>query len=208
MKDQSEQITDKDGKSLVKLARRVVSDHVRLGHVDTEDKELMTKFNFNSGIFVTLNDPTGLRGCIGFPLPDKKLYNALIEAAVASATKDPRFPSVSSDELDKITFEITILTVPQKIFVSNSDEYLSKIKVGRDGLIVRYKQNSGLLLPQVPLEYGWSKQEFLEYTCEKAGIARDSWKNKQEIEILKFEGIIFEEREPNGEVVRKKIIDV
>ena len=72
------------------------------------------------------------------------------------------------EELDSITFEVTVLTPPKKIEVSAPQEYLSKIKVGRDGLIVKYGYNSGLLLPQVPIEYGWNEREFLEHTCEKA----------------------------------------
>jgi len=70
--------------------------------------------------------------------------------------------------------------------VSDPLEYLSKIKVGRDGLIVRHSFSSGLLLPQVPVEYGWNTEEFLQHTCEKAGLARDTWKNES-VEIEKFE---------------------
>jgi uncharacterized protein (TIGR00296 family) len=197
-------ITDKDGEILVKTARSIVKDYLQ--HKDNKDliKELKTKFDFNSGVFVTLNDPNGLRGCIGFPLPDKKLYDALSEAAISAATRDPRFSSITIEELDNIVFEVTVLTTPQKIIVSNPDEYISKIKIGRDGLIVKHMYDSGLLLPQVPVEYGWSEQEFLEHTCEKAGISRDSWRRK-ETEISKFEGIIFQETEPKGEVKRKAI---
>ena len=151
-------------------------------------------------ILVTLNNPEGLRGCIGYPLPNKKLYNALIDSAISAATEDPRFPSVNSNELDKITFEVTVLTPPIEIEVKDPQEYPSKIKVGRDGLIVKTEFNSGLLLPQVPKEYGWNEEQFLGHTCEKAGLPNECWKEK-ETKILKFEGIVFKEQEPHGKII-------
>ena len=81
---------------------------------------------------------------------------------------------------------------------------LSKIKVGRDGLIIKHGFYSGLLLPQVPVEYGWNEEEFLEYTCEKAGLPKNYWKNP-DTEIQKFEGIVFKEEKPNGVVIRETL---
>jgi len=100
-------------------------------------------------------------------------------------------------------FEVTVLTPPVKIDVSDPTEYLKKIKVGRDGLIIRHSFSSGLLLPQVPVEYGWNVEEFLQHTCEKAGLSRDTWKNES-VKIEKFEGIIFKEETPNGAIVREE----
>ena len=185
-------ISEKDGQILVKTARMVVADYLKNGSKTELGKKFQEDFSFNSGVFVTLNNPLGLRGCMGYPLPDKKLFNALKEAAISAATEDPRFPPVKFEELDSITFEVTILTPPTKIEVSNSQEYLSKIKIGQNGLIVKYGYNSGLLLPQVPVEYGWNEKEFLEYTCEKAGLPKEYWQ-KEDVEILKFEGIVFKE---------------
>ena len=137
-------------------------------------------------------------------MPEKKLSRAIVDGAIAAATEDPRFPAVTTKELDDITFEVTVLTPPMEIDVSDPIEYLSKIKIGRDGLIIRHSFSSGLLLPQVPVEYGWNAEEFLQHTCEKAGLARDTWKNES-VKIEKFEGIIFKEEAPNGQVVREKI---
>jgi hypothetical protein len=134
------------------------------------------------------------------------LFNALEDAAISAAIEDPRFPPVKYTELDSITFEVTVLTPPKKIVVSKPEEYLSKIKVGRDGLIVKYGFYSGLLLPQVPVEYGWNVEEFLEHTCEKAGLLENYWRNS-ETEIQKFEGIIFKEENPNGIVIREVLSD-
>jgi uncharacterized protein (TIGR00296 family) len=193
-----------DGKILVKTARTIVTEYLKNKTKITLEKKFESNYSFNSGVFVTLNNPLGLRGCIGYPLPDKKLFDALIEASIAAATEDPRFPPVKSEELDQITFEVTVLTQPEVIQVSDPKEYPSKIKVGRDGLIVKHGFNSGLLLPQVPVEYSWTEEEFLGHTCEKANLPWDCWKDK-ETQIQKFEGIVFKEESPNGVVVRGEL---
>ena len=197
------QLSDSDGELLVKTARRAVTEFLSNGNRMKLESELEEKFSFNSGVFVTLNNPDGLRGCIGFPMPEKKLSRAIVEGAIAAATEDPRFPSVKTNELNDIVFEVTVLTPPVEIDVSDPMEYLEKIKVGRDGLIIRHSFSSGLLLPQVPVEYGWNAEEFLQHTCEKAGLARDTWKNES-VKIEKFEGIIFKEETPNGVIVREE----
>jgi len=198
------QLSDSDGVVLVKTARRAVTGFLSNGNRIKLEPDLEEKFSFNSGVFVTLNNPDGLRGCIGFPMPEKKLSHAIVDGAIAAATEDPRFPSVKTNELNDIVFEVTVLTPPIEIDVSDPMEYLEKIKVGRDGLIIRHSFSSGLLLPQVPVEYGWDVEEFLQHTCEKAGLARDTWKNES-VKIEKFEGIIFKEETPNGQITREKI---
>ena len=197
------QLSDSDGVILVKTARNAVTEFLSNGNRMKLESDLEEKFSFNSGVFVTLNNPDGLRGCIGFPMPEKKLSHAIIEGAIAAATEDPRFPSVKTNELNDIVFEVTVLTPPVVVDVSDPMEYLEKIKVGRDGLIIRHSFSSGLLLPQVPVEYGWDVEEFLQHTCEKAGLARDTWKNES-VKIEKFEGIIFKEETPNGAIVREE----
>ena len=201
MKDYS-QLSDKDGEILVKTARQVVTEYLNSRTKIKLEQTFESNFSLNSGVFVTLNNPVGLRGCVGFALPDKKLYNALVDAAISAATEDPRFPPVNAEELEEITFGVTVLTPPEVIHVSDTVEYTSRIKVGRDGLIVKRGSNSGLLLPQVPVECGWTGEEFLGYTCEKAGLPRDCWKDK-ETQVQKFEGIVFKEEVPNGRVVRE-----
>jgi len=143
-----------------------------------------------------------LRGCIGYPLPIKKLSDAVIDSAIAAAVEDPRFPPINLSELNNLIFEITVLTPPIEISVEKHEDYLSAIKVGRDGLIVENKQFSGLLLPQVPKEYGWNIEEFLSHTSEKAGLEKNAWKD-QDTKVSRFEGIIFKEESPNGKIVRE-----
>ena len=83
------------------------------------------------------------------------------------------------------------------------NEILDSIKIGRDGLIIENGSQSGLLLPQVPVEYNWNTEQFLNHTCHKAGLVNDSWKDST-TKISKFQGIIFREISPNGEIIQEK----
>ena len=198
-------LSDADGNKLVKMARKTVTELLK-NNSRVNDSEFDSIFGFNSGVFVTINKQNSLRGCIGFPLPVKKLSEGLIDAAIAAATEDYRFPPLSTEELDKIVFEVTVLTPPIEISVEDSREYLSVIKIGRDGLIVESAYASGLLLPQVPVEYGWNVEEFLNHTCEKAGLSKDAWKERT-TKISRFEGVIFKEESPNGKITRESYDD-
>jgi hypothetical protein len=193
-------ISDLDGKELVIMARTAVTELLK-NNLKISDSKFDSKFDFKSGVFVTLNKKNSLRGCIGYPTPIKKLSNGLIDAAIAAATEDPRFPPVNPNELDDVTFEVTVLTPPIEIKVNNPQEYLSIIKVGRDGMIVENSFTSGLLLPQVAKEYDWNVEEFLCHTCEKAGLDKNAWKVNS-TKISKFEGIIFKEELPHGDIVQ------
>jgi uncharacterized protein (TIGR00296 family) len=129
---------------------------------------------------------------------------ALIDSAINAATEDPRFEPISSTELNHVVFEVSILTPPERIDVANPKEYLSKIKVGQDGLIIERGYHKGLLLPQVPIDWGWCEEEFLCQCCMKAGLPPDSWLTK-DAKLYKFSAIIFEEETPKGRIKRLHI---
>jgi len=201
----SHEYSDADGKFLVKLARKTV-DNIVSGEStpvipDDTPKHLLEK----SGVFVTLNTLIGgkanLRGCIGRPYPTQPLVEATIDSAVDSATHDPRFNMVEPEELDSIVIELSVLTPPKNLEYSNPQELLDLVKVGRDGLIVARGMSRGLLLPQVPVEWGWNTQEFVEHTCNKARLATNAWMDK-DTEFMTFQAEIFGEKEPRGEIVR------
>ena len=196
-------LTDEDGTLLVQTARKIVTEYITKHSKLELDEKIKERFSFDAGLFVTLNVLSDLRGCIGFPMP-RRLNNALVDAAIAAATEDPRFSPVTKEELDKITFEVTVLTPPVEIKVDDPSKLASYIKVGRDGLIVRQGFYSGLLLPQVPVEYGWTEEEFLSHTCQKAGLPSNCWKD-QKTTVSSFEGVIFKEDMPNGKVIREKL---
>jgi hypothetical protein len=128
----------------------------------------------------------------------------VVETARESAFSDPRFPPLSRDELDKVVFEISVLTPPEKIEFESPLELPNLIQIGRDGLILRYGPYSGLLLPQVPVEYNWDVEEYLINLSMKAGLPPDGYLYKG-VEIFRFEAQIFSEKEPSGEVIEVKI---
>ena len=145
-----------------------------------------------------------LRGCIGLPYPIKSLLEAIKEAANSAAFKDPRFLPVRTFEMEKITIEISVLTPPIIIQVDNPEDYPNRILVGRDGLIVGKGWNKGLLLPQVPVEWGWNSTEFLSQCCVKAGLPKEEWRKKG-IEVYGFQAILFKEEYPRGKIIRHQI---
>jgi hypothetical protein len=196
-------LSDEDGTVLVQTARKIVTEFVKNNTRLGLGGDLQSRFSFDAGVFVTLNTDNDLRGCIGFPLP-RNLAQALPEAAIAAATQDPRFSPVKPSELDKVSFEVTVLTPPEEIKVDDPIQIPSRIKVGRDGLMIKHGYYSGLLLPQVPVEYGWDAVEFLDHTCQKAGLPPGCWKER-ETKVFSFEGIIFKEEQPNGKIVRKEL---
>lgn len=192
-----------EGKKAVVFARSVIENFVK--NNKTIEADLNGVFNEKQGAFVTIHTypEHDLRGCIGIPLPIMSLKEAIKQGA-QSATRDPRFPPLSKDELDHIIIEVTILTKPKLIKVNKPQEYLKEIEIGRDGLIVEQGFFKGLLLPQVPVEQDWDKQEFLSQTCIKAGLLPDAWFDK-ETKISKFSGQIFTEIKPRGEIKEKKL---
>ena len=198
-----ENISLDDGMVLVRTARKVVAEYLT-NHKKKYDTTFNEKFSFKAGVFVTINDRSGLRGCIGYPLAVKKLSDALIDAAISASTNDPRFSPVKLNDLDNLMFELTILSDTEEISTNLPNEILDSIKIGRDGLIIENGSQSGLLLPQVPVEYNWNTEQFLNHTCHKAGLVNDSWKDST-TKISKFQGIIFREISPNGEIIQEKI---
>ena len=139
-----------------------------------------------SGVFVTLKEHGALRGCIGYVLPRRPLFIATEWAALAAAFNDPRFPPLSKDELESVHIEISVLSVPRRI------EDPSQVQVGKHGLIIVKGRQSGLLLPQVPVEEGWDREEFLRGVCRKAGLPEDAWQDP-DAELFVFTAAVFDE---------------
>jgi uncharacterized protein (TIGR00296 family) len=202
------ELSHEEGKFLIHLARDTVKTFLETEQTLTPPADTPKKMFEKCGVFVTINtlkhgEPQ-LRGCIGYPYPTTPLVEAVIDAAIQAATQDPRFYPLQRKELDNAVFEVSVLTPPEPIHVENPKEYLSKIKVGEHGLIVEKGFYRGLLLPQVPVEWGWCEEEFLCQCCVKAGLPPDSWLTKG-TKIYQFTAIVFEEQTPNGEVKRKSL---
>ncbi|MHA1977929.1 MAG: TIGR00296 family protein [Candidatus Hodarchaeales archaeon] len=194
------------GEYLVKLARKTIETYLKNQIKIKPPKDAPENLMDQSGVFVTLHridqgDMPVLRGCIGrIQSPGSTLIQSTIDSAIDVIIHDYRFPNVTFSELDKITVEVTVLTVPERINVKDPMEYFNIIKIGRHGLIAeRSSMQRGLLLPQVPVQQGWDVRMYLDYVCQKAGLAPDAW-NDLETTISLFEGFIFSELSPNGKI--------
>jgi uncharacterized protein len=132
------------------------------------------------GAFTTLHLAGALRGCIGYVLPSQSLYATVAETAKAAALDDPRFASVTPAEAPHLRIEISVLAVPQLIRPED-------VVVGQHGLIVAQGNRRGLLLPQVPLEWGWDRETFLAQTCQKAGLPPDAWESGAQLQAFTAE---------------------
>jgi len=199
-------LTLDEGTYLVRLARRTIE--ASFTRVKTDLADAPPKTREVCGVFVTLNILRGgekqLRGCIGYPYPIKPLVEAVNDVAYAAAFEDPRFPRLTKRELGEIVVEVSVLTPPERMKVSEPRQYSSLIRIGVDGLIFKRGGRSGLLLPQVATEWGWDTEEFLSQCCVKAGLPPDSWLLPG-TEVSRFQAIIFAESTPSGEVEREEI---
>jgi len=128
--------------------------------------------------FVTLKTKGSLRGCIGHLAPVDPLYRTVAECAVAAASRDYRFDSVTAEELPDIELEISVLG-PMEVI-----DDVNQIQVGVHGLYIEKSGNRGLLLPQVAVEHNLDRDRFLELTCRKAGLPADAWKKGATIRIF------------------------
>lgn len=138
------------------------------------------------GVFTSLHLRGGLRGCVGYVLPQSPLYRAVAETARAAAFDDTRFYPVTPEEAPHLEIELSILSVPQPI-------HADAVEVGRHGLLISMSGRRGLLLPQVPVEHNWDRATFLEQTCRKAGLPPDAWGKGALIEAFTAE-VFGEER--------------
>lgn len=136
------------------------------------------------GAFVTLKLGGELRGCIGNVQGSGELYRTVWSMAQSAAFQDPRFPPVTNHEFEALDYEISILS---PVEICPNPEL---VEIGRHGLIVSSGRRSGLLLPQVPVEWGWDRETFLAQTCTKAGLPKTAWKNENTT-IFWFEAIVF-----------------
>ena len=168
---------------LLKIARKAIEDDNFI------PKNIPEWAKEKKGIFVTITENGRLRGCIGFILPIYPLWKGAILAAREAAYNDPRFPPLRKEEIKDIEIEISILTKPKEL-TGNPENFPKEIKIGRDGLIVSNGPFSGVLLPQVAIEFNFSPIEFLNETCIKAGLPIGCWKNSK---VYKFQVEVISE---------------
>jgi len=176
-------LTDADRQTLLRIARESLVGYLQAGEIP-EFPQPDESLRQPCGAFVTLRRGKNLRGCIGVIEALQPLYTTVSQCAVWAATHDRRFPPVTQHEVDGLTFEISVLSPLEDIVPEN-------VVVGRHGLIVSRGGMRGLLLPQVPLEWNWDREEFLMETCRKAGLPPDAWRHGARIQA--FTAHVFEE---------------
>jgi len=197
----TEEISSQEGTELVRLARTSVEAYIKNKKISSIEKNS----NKKAGVFVTLyyinktNNEKNLRGCIGYVFPTQNIYHSVFDAAINAATEDPRFIAINEKELDDVIFEVSVLTKPSLIRLDITDASLSKVVIGRDGLMLESRYGSGLLLPQVPVEQKWNVRDYLSNLCYKAGAPSDAWL-LPDSKLYTFCSLIFREKLPNREI--------
>jgi len=176
-------LSDEEKKVLKELADRTIEAELE-GKPQPVLKNPTEKLMQRRGAFVTLHKQGQLRGCIGMIEGFKPLWETVRDMAIQAAFHDPRFSPLQKEELPEVDIEISVLT-PLKA-ISSMDE----IKVGLHGLVVRKGPYSGLLLPQVAVEHNWDVKTFVEWTCRKAGLTPDAWKDP-DTKIYVFSADVF-----------------
>ncbi len=163
-------LSDNEKKELLDLAKNTITSYVTNGNapdIGTDDKRLKA----NGATFVTIKTGSGmLRGCIGNIMPDMPLYSSVIQNAVSACSRDPRFYPLTAGELKDIGVEVTVLS-PFELL-----EDKDNIQIGKHGLYLVKDNHSGILLPQVPVEFGWDRETFLKQVSKKAGLPEDAWR--------------------------------
>jgi uncharacterized protein len=176
------QLSPKARDELLDLAYQAITDSVLSRHtpgVPPADPEL----NQRAGAFVTLMRHGDLRGCVGHVQADMPIWQVVQQMAISAAEEDPRFFPLTQRELDDLEVEISVLSPLKHI------DDVEQIEVGKHGLLISKGWARGLLLPQVPGEYGWDRNAFLEAVCKKAGLPGGSWRHGASLQT--FTALVF-----------------
>lgn len=142
------------------------------------------------GVFATLSRGTQLRGCCGFLGRPTMLKDAILSSAMRTAKEDTRMPAISTSELAYLSLDVSLLASPIVLSVSASQR-MEHIQVGKHGLKITRGQQSGLLLPSVPVEQNWGVEEFLKGVCRKAGLPEAAWMDDDTLLEI-FDGVVIE----------------
>lgn len=181
------ELTQEEKSILLEAARNSIAS-IFTGHeVPEPDYTKHPVLKSKAGAFVTLTEHGRLRGCIGYIISDQPLFKTVCEAAIHAAQNDPRFSPVSSNELSKISIEVSVLSEPFPL--KSYDE----IEIGKHGLILEEKGRRGLLLPQVPVEHHMDRDQYLDAICQKSGFHASYWKDKQ-LKLSGFTATVFSEK--------------
>ena len=191
-KKPEEALTPAERELLLGMARRSVTNAAGQIPPPTVDRlTLSRKLLKPKGAFVTLQKDGKLRGCIGYTLPAKPLYQAVIDGAAGAAVRDRRFPPVRPDELDKIVIDISILTAPKPVYYNEPSDLLKRLRPGVDGVVLILGPRQAVYLPAVWKEIT-DPEDFMRKLSRKAGLSPDAWRQPS-ARILTFQVEEFKE---------------
>ena len=200
-----QQYSEGEGEQIVRAARAAIELFLRSPSLDKNMLVNSLKgLGKPNGVFVTiLHYPTReIRGRMGIYGTGKHMGELVVDAALAAAFEDPKFVPISLKESDHITVEVDIISDFEEIKSSGKGK-LIKVKMGRDGLYVKYGFKNSLLLPSFPIESKLDKTGFFEALCQKVGISKDHWMQPN-VKVFRFETKSFAEEEPDGKIVEVK----
>jgi AmmeMemoRadiSam system protein A len=180
-------LTEPERQELLRLARSAIEAAVGVGAAP-ELRLDSPSLREDGAAFVSIYLGGRLRGCVGSTARNEPLYATVIHVACSAALRDPRFPSLTADEMPRLRIEISRLSPLRPVRPEEVD-------VNRHGLCVSHGDARGLLLPQVARRYGWDRTRFLEETCVKAGLPADAWRDP-EARLFAFEAEVFQD--PDG----------
>ncbi len=179
------ELSNDEKKLLLKVARESIRKEFEEIKIHDVNYSAYPKLKMELGAFVTLKIKNELRGCIGYIIGQKPLYETIIETAKQAAFGDPRFMPLNREEFEKIDIEISVLSPFEPI--KSYDE----IEVGKHGLLLD-EGGRAVLLPQVATEQNYNRSEFLTALCHKAGLYGNYWKERM-LKIKVFTALVFGE---------------
>lgn len=177
-------LSEEDKVYLGQVARSSIEAGLRGEDNINVDTPVSAAVDAELGAFVSLHLRGHLRGCIGNMIGQGPLYATVARMARSAAFADNRFRPLNSEEWPHIELEISVLGPLSRC--PDPDE----IEIGRHGLLLVHRGESGVFLPQVPVEQGWDRQAYLQNLCRKAGLADGSWLMPG-AELFWFEASVF-----------------
>jgi uncharacterized protein len=175
-------LTAEQRQTLLALARASIERSI--GDPRADEAAVTVDWPEASGVFVTIKRRGQLRGCLGTLENRAGLAAEVVRCAADSATKDPRFPPVTREELPELSLDISVLG-PLEPIAARPEAFT----IGVHGLVVEQDFHRGLLLPQVATEWGWDGEQFLRQTCVKAGLPPGAW--RQGARVYRFAAEVF-----------------
>ncbi|WP_224267820.1 TIGR00296 family protein [Haloprofundus salinisoli] len=193
---QTIRLSYEDGARAVELARESVESFVLHGQRE-QPGSMRDAFYARTGAFVRLQSTRGrrqLRGCAGAYRGKDQLGHAIVDAAIQAASGDSCGSEVEPPELPNLNISVCIVN---NTILTNDP--LADLELGSHGVAVDNGGQHGWLYPTIPVENGWSKEEYLTRVCRKARLSPFAWKDDDTMVTL-FEGQVFRERSDGGSV--------